>query len=113
MIELESLDEIEAFFVLIAGKPGQRQWDLSKPMRWGYFFTSRRRDKLVLLTSLLEQDGYNFIELNDETLDCCLWMEKIEVHDSNSLFERNAQLAVLASQFSVESYGNNVGLATS
>lgn len=110
MIELETL---EAMFSDIAAGS---KWDMSKPMLWGYFFTDASAEKLGVVTEVLKQAGYRFVDIFEPELDegeepyFFLHIEMEEVHSPQSLHERNAHLYALADRYELRSYdGMDVG----
>ena len=50
-----SKPELEEMFQNISANTN---WDVKKPLLWGYFFTDNSKDKLKASGSLLEQQGY-------------------------------------------------------
>ncbi len=95
-------------------------WDLKKPLLWGYFFTDKSKEKLRAAGSLLEKEGYRFVDIyqakdeHDEVLDYWwLHVEKVEVHTADSLHERNMLFYKFAEQHGLETYdGMDVGPVT-
>ena len=95
-------------------------WDLKKPLLWGYFFTDKSKEKLRAVSSLLEKEGYRFVDIyqakdeHDKVLDYWwLHVEKIEVHTADSLNERNMHFYKFAEQQGLETYdGMDVGPVT-
>jgi hypothetical protein len=113
MIQLEQLEEM--FANIAAGA----KWDMSRPMLWGYFFTDRSRPKLEAAARLLEQQGYRFVNLFVPELDegqdeyLFLHVEKEEIHNPQSLHERNGQLEAFADAHELDAYdGMDVGPAS-
>ncbi|WP_416758119.1 ribonuclease E inhibitor RraB [Roseateles sp. So40a] len=110
MIELEQLEEM---FAGIAAGPN---WDMSKPMLWGHFFTDERREKLEGALPELAKKGCRFVdlyqpEINDgEAPYFFLHVECEEVHSPESLLARNAEFYALAEDLGLGSYdGMDVG----
>lgn len=108
--------ELEGMFKSISAST---DWDLKKPLLWGYFFTDKSKDKLKVVGSLLEKEGYRFVDIyqakdeNGKALDYWwLHVEKVEVHSADSLHERNMNFYKFADQQGLESYdGMDVGPA--
>ena len=50
-----SKPELEEMFQNISANTN---WDVKKPLLWGYFFADNSKDKLKASGSLLEQQGY-------------------------------------------------------
>lgn len=95
------------------------QWDMTKPMLWGYFFTDSDETKLERVTPLLEQQGYRFVEIfqkeKEDPDEPDLWwlhVEKVEVHTPVTLDQRNQQFYQFADEHRLDSYdGMDVGPA--
>jgi uncharacterized protein YktB (UPF0637 family) len=111
-ITIEQLDE------LFKNIPNNDQWNLSKPLLWGYFFTDNDPNKLELVKPKLQSMGYKIVgifqaEKEDES-DADLFylhIEKPEIHNSKSLDKRNDQFYIFAHQNGLDSYdGMDVGL---
>jgi hypothetical protein len=93
------------------------EWDMSKPMLWGYFFTDADRAKLEKVAPLLEKEGYRFVDIflsdKEEPNESDLWwlhVEKEEVHTPDTLHERNRILYEFAADHQLDSYdGMDVG----
>lgn len=111
-----SRDELEKMFANISQ---QTQWDISKNMLWGYFFTNPSRQPLELASRDLAKSGYRVVQiyLSDKknSNDPDLWwlhVERVEIHSVTSLFKRNAELSALAARYGLASYdGMDVGPA--
>lgn len=92
-------------------------WDMSKDMLWGYFFTNNSRDALDVAAQLLSQSGYRVVAIylseKKATAAPDLWwlhVERIETHSIESLLKRNAELAAFARTQGLNSYdGMDVG----
>lgn len=92
-------------------------WDTSKNMLWGYFFTHNEPTKLEEAKKDLISKGYNFVgifigdkEEPDETDVYWLHIEKIEIHNSKTLDARNDELYVYAHEMGIDSYdGMDIG----
>ncbi len=110
-ISIEQLDEM---FNEIAE---HGQWDLTKPLLWGYFFTDNDPSKLELIIPKIISMGYTVVDIfkakkeNDNEEDSFyLHVEKIEIHNSKSLDKTNDELYMLAHEHGVGSYdGMDVG----
>lgn len=108
--------ELEGMFKNISANT---DWDLTKPLLWGYFFTDKSKEKLKASGSLLEKQGYRFVDIyqakdeNNKVLDYWwLHVEKVEVHTADSLYERNMSFYKFADQQALKSYdGMDVGPA--
>jgi hypothetical protein len=92
-------------------------WEMDKPMLWGYFFTNNEPDALEAAKEKLVQEGFNFVNIflsdKDEPDEPDLWwlhIEKEEVHSPESLDKRNDQLYIFAANNGLDSYdGMDVG----
>ena len=95
----------------------QGQWDIAKPLLWGYFFTDSNPEKLETLLPKLQNMGYKEVgifqankEDPKETDLFYLHVEKLEIHDSYSLDKRNDEFYNLSSKEGIDSYdGMDVG----
>ena len=85
--------------------------DTNTKMLYGYFFINDEPKKLEKLAEDLKKQGFKYVDIyQDETSQYWLHMERIEMHDSESLFNLNKQLYTIADKFSVKSYdGFDVG----
>ncbi len=83
-------------------------------MLWGYYFTDPQADKLESAVPLLEEQGYEFVELfenepeseDDEDFEktYILHVEKLQVHSVDSLDKTNQELEAFAEKNGLESY---------
>lgn len=107
-----SLQQLRDMFDSIERGAG---WDMSQPMLWGYFFTDSDRDKLRRAADELVEQGYRFVDIFEASDDdpvslYFLHMEKVEIHDPESLDRRNQELYDLAERLGLRSYdGMDVG----
>lgn len=92
-----------------------RGLDMSEEYLWGYFFLDNSEDDLAALKDyLVQNEGYALVSLRvfDESADSpyILHVEKVEVHDANSLHQRNEHLYDLADEYHIDLYdGYDVG----
>lgn len=92
-------------------------WDLAKPMLWGYFFTDSDKTKLERVAPLLEQQGYRFVEIfqteKEDPGEPDMWwlhVEKVEVHTPVTLDQRNQKFYQFADEHHLDTYdGMDVG----
>ena len=99
--------------------PDSPEWDTSKPMLWGFFFTDPSKDNLQGAVPLLEQQGYRFVDIflseKDDSEEPDLWwlhVEKVEVHTPETLDQRNQVLYKFADSNNLGAYdGMDVGPA--
>jgi hypothetical protein len=95
----------------------QGQWDLSKPLLWGYFFTDSDPTKLALVIPEIESMGYFIVDIfqakkEDETEADSFYLHvaKIEIHNCKSLDKINDDFYILAHKNGLDSYdGMDVG----
>jgi len=111
VITIEQLDD------MFSNIKEQGQWDITKPLLWGYFFTDSNPEKLETIAPKLQNMGYKVVSIfqaeqedsNDPDL-FYLHVEKIEIHDSQSLDKRNDEFYIFSSREGIESYdGMDVG----
>jgi hypothetical protein len=110
-ISIEQLDE------MFNNISEQGQWDLSRPLLWGYFFTDNDPNKLELVIPKVQDMGYKVVDIfqaekEDENEPDLFYLhiEKPEVHDSKSLDKRNDEFYIFAHQNDLDSYdGMDVG----
>ena len=109
-----TIDQLDEMFNNIKE---QGQWDITKPLLWGYFFTDSNPEKLEAISPKLQNMGYKLVgifqaekeEPNEPDL-FYLHVEKVEVHDSQSLDKRNDEFYIFSSKEGIESYdGMDVG----
>ncbi len=99
--------------------PKGPDWDTSKPLLWGYFFTDSSKETLQHAVPLLEQQGYKFVDIylsdKDDPKEPDLWwlhVEKVEMHNPDTLDQRNQLLYQFADDHGIDSYdGMDVGPA--
>ena len=110
-----TLNQLEEMFAEITEST---DWDMTKPMLWGYFFTHHEPGKLESAKAILVERGYTFIDIDlsdkENPTDPDLWwlhVEKAEVHTPQSLDKRNNEFYLLADELGLDSYdGMDVGL---
>ncbi|APP06977.1 hypothetical protein BG259_05590 [Vibrio harveyi] len=86
-------------------------WDLSKPMLWGYFFTHHEPKKLEEASLKLVQKGYTTVGVFQAEKDVFfLHVEQVETHNVSSLDKRNDELYLFANQENIDRYdGMDIG----
>ena len=110
-ITLESLVE------MFNNIENQAQWDISKNMLWGYFFTHNNPQKLEQAAGVLKERGYRVVDIylsdkEEPSEPDMYWLhvEKIEIHTPESLDRQNDKLYIFANEFGLDSYdGMDVG----
>lgn len=113
---IEKADLAEMFANICA----KTDWDMTGPMRWGYFFTNSTREPLDRAIPRLVAAGYRFIDLypqepEEDAGEETWWLhvERDEIHSVDSLFARNAELYEFAETHAIDSYdGMDVGPTT-
>ena len=110
MIELTALEE------MFDSIRENTDWDIDGPMLWGYFFLDPSRSKLEQLASILQENGYNVVDIyvpeheEGEAESHCLHVERVESHTARSLDDRNHEFYALAGRLGVALYdGMDVG----
>ncbi|WP_020405123.1 ribonuclease E inhibitor RraB [Hahella ganghwensis] len=107
------IDQLEDMFSRIRANT---DWDMSGEMLWGYFFIHHEPAKLEAVKSVLESQGYRFVDIylsekEDPAEPDKYWLhvEKVEAHTPQSLDRRN-DLYKLAHEQGLDSYdGMDVG----
>ena len=92
-------------------------WDTSKDMLWGYFFTHHEPSKLESAKEHLTEKGYDFVGIyigdkDDASAPDVYWLhvEKIETHTPKTLDARNDELYIYANKVGIDSYdGMDIG----
>jgi len=92
-------------------------WDMSRPMLWGYFFVNREPVALRAAIPKLQSEDYEFVSVykseKDERDDADLWwlhVQRVEIHTVDTLFARNERLSEFAKRHGIDSYdGMDVG----
>jgi hypothetical protein len=95
----------------------QGDWDMSRPMLWGYFFTHGDPNRLREVVPILQSRDYELVDIyksaKDDPAETDLWwlhVQRVEVHSVDSLYARNEQLGEFAKEHSLDSYdGMDVG----
>ena len=92
-------------------------WDMSRDMLWGYFFTHPTRQPLESVSKELAASGYRVVDIylsdKDQPTDPDTWwlhVERVEIHTPASLDKRNHELRAFAKKHGLGSYdGMDVG----
>ena len=95
-------DEIEQLFK----KMRKAGWNMEQELAWGYFFKHQSKAPLEKLSAILQQEGYEIVDINQSFPDEMWWLqiEKIEQHSIDSLNERNKSFYQLAKQYHIHAY---------
>jgi hypothetical protein len=111
MITLEQLQE------MFSNMRAHTDWDVDGELLWGFFFTDADPEKLEKAAVVLDEMGYDVVEIfqseDDEDpsiTDYVLHVERIEPHTPQSLWDRNNELIAFAEKQGLESFdGVDVG----
>lgn len=102
-----TIEQLEHFYQTISEKT---DWDLSRKMVWGYFFSDHKKSKLEKARHILEKKGYQFAEIHKKNGLYWLQMNFVEMHTILSLDKKNDELYILADKLKLNSYdGMDVG----
>jgi hypothetical protein len=109
-----TIEQLEKMF---SDMKNSQKMDISKPMLWGYFFTSDNLSLLEPAKKELVKKGYRFVNIHKsdpskEDKNGLWWLhvEKEEFHDSKSLNKRNDEFYIFANKMGLRSYdGMDVG----
>ena len=99
--------------------PKKPDWDSTKPLLWGYFFTDQSKEKLETVAPLLAKQGYRVVDIflseKDNPKEPDIWwlhVEKVEIHNPETLNQRNMIFYQFADDNGIDSYdGMDVGPA--
>lgn len=83
-----------------------------KELLYSYFFTNKKPNKLKNVATVLENKGFTFVEiyLNEDGEFYWLHVEKVGIHNAQSLFELNKSFYAIANKYKLRSYdGFDVG----
>ncbi|MEO5645447.1 MAG: ribonuclease E inhibitor RraB [Bacteroidia bacterium] len=82
-------------------------------MLYGYFFNDKKREKLEKVGKELSKKGFQFVEIYSDTTELFwLHLERIEIHNAESLYNLDKELYAIADKYEIESYdGFDVGNA--
>lgn len=109
-----SLESLESMFNNIQK---ETEWDISKALLWGYFFTHNEPKKLEEASIILESRGYKIVDIylsdkDEESEPNLFWLHvsKVEIHTPKTLDEQNNEFYIFAHDFGLDSYdGMDVG----
>lgn len=84
--------------------------DITSDFLYGYFFISKKQDKLKKAVPDLEAMSFRFVEIY-QTDDKNWWLhvERIESHSVQTLYDLNTKLYVIADKFKIEYDGFDLG----
>ena len=97
-METTSLQQLQEMF---AGLRAEAGCDIDADMVWSYFFTSEKPEVLESVAEVLEERGFEPVEIFEGDADSsfALQVERIETHTPETLFALNAELESLAASF--------------
>lgn len=111
MAENQSAISKQALVDIFEGIEKNTTWDVSKPLLWGYYFTDASPEKLDAASPELEQQGYRVVGIfqadKEDPNEPDLWylhVEKVEIHNVDSLDQRNHKLHRFANKHGLNSY---------
>lgn len=82
----------------------------NQSLLYGYFFTDKNVVNLEKAKTTLLKNGFDFADLYENEGIYWLHMERIEIHNPDSLFELNKELYQLADYYNLQTYdGFDVG----
>jgi regulator of RNase E activity RraB len=94
----------------------QADLDTNEPLLYGYFFTDSDIDKLKKASAALQKQGYKYVDIFDAEVEegeesfYYLHVVKVEIHNVNSLDQRNKELYKFADMYNIDEYdGFDVG----
>ena len=93
------------------------EWDINQALLYGYFFLDESKEKLKTVGDNLKMKGYTLVDIfkaesdEDEKAEMYfLHVEKVEIHNVDSLFERNLDFYDVAEKSGIYSYdGFDIG----
>lgn len=111
MITLESLRE------MFANIAAETDWDMTRPMLWGHFFTHSAPEPLEAAIPRLMEMGLDPVDIfiadkdsEDEPDLYWLQVQEVRIHTPESLDRRNDEFYVFAQREGLDSYdGMDVG----
>ena len=91
-------------------KMNNEGWDISKPLKWGFFFYSKVEDNLKMVYSELMDHDYQveYVHENEDN-EWVLHVSKVESLASNKLHRRNIAFNELAEAYNSYYDGWDVG----
>ena len=103
------LDDIEGMY----SKLKADGVNTDKEMLYGYFFVSGNKKKLEETAKELKLKNFRLVDIyqNEDNSDWWLNVERIEIHNPNSLFNLNKELYELADKFKIDYDGYELGNA--
>jgi hypothetical protein len=102
------IDQLQEMFSNIASNT---DWDMSKPMLWGHFFTHAEPSRLESIIPKLEAMGLKYVDLyrsdkDEENEPDLFWlhMEEVRIHSPESLDRRNDEFFLFSHREGIASY---------
>ncbi len=108
---------IESLVEMFQNIEGNTDWDTTKNLLWGYFFTHNEPERLEKASRTLGEKGYRIVNIylsdkDDPNEPDKYWLhiEKAETHTPESLDKRNNEFYIFAHELGLDSYdGMDVG----
>ena len=91
----ENLEKIKVIF----GEMEENGWDITGPLKWGFFFMSGEEDNLKQIYEELKDHSYVFESIHQDGDKWVLRVSKMEVLAPEKLHRRNVSFAELASAY--------------
>lgn len=73
-------------------------------LSWGFYFKNDDIKALKKAKKILLAQGYNFAEIVEENKEFYLHIEKIEIHNINSLYKRCVELTALTKKLDINCF---------
>lgn len=84
--------------------------DIAADFLYGYFFISKKKDKLKQAVPDLEAMSFRFVDIYQaDDKDWWLHVERVESHSAQTLFDLNKKLYAIADKFKIEYDGFDLG----
>jgi hypothetical protein len=78
--------------------------NLNQALSWGFFFTSKEKEKLEKAKELFLKEEYDFVEIVPFSGDYYLHLEKVETNNVDTLYKRCSDLNELAEKFGIDKF---------
>lgn len=84
--------------------------NIKKQLLYGYFFTNKTKAKLMEFSKILVEKDYKLVDIYENGDTWWLWMEKVEIHTPETLYQRCYEFYSLVKEFKFISFdGYDVG----
>lgn len=101
-------EEVESFF---AENKAKGDCDFTKEQKWGYYFLDVGKARLIKLSRHFKTLGYRVVHINRAEMDVdflpdefYLLVEKLEIHNAESLHKKNQEFYELVKEKGILSY---------